>query len=181
MTIDVVQEPAHGNLNERHDGSFRYKATRVRRQRHVDLPVWDGVAWSNTVTVTMTVAVPGGHLDRPDTDADTAPTHSPHRPRHPGRRSASCRSVDRARADAYRTPRRHRGPGVADSAHRDTVPIGCAHGYAGGGVIPGGPIATPSAGRVSDRRRVPARRRRRAPFALPVVGGRISSISTPRT
>jgi hypothetical protein len=59
LTMDVVQEPAHGNLNEDDDGSFRYKAdddfagTDTWRYR-----AWDGFAWSNTVTVTMTVSGP---------------------------------------------------------------------------------------------------------------------------
>ncbi len=76
MTIDVVQEPAHGNLNERDDGSFRYKAddgfggTDTWRYR-----VTDGLAWSNTVTVTMTVSVPATPKPTP------APTPAPTRPR----------------------------------------------------------------------------------------------------
>jgi Bacterial Ig domain len=59
LTMDVVQEPAHGNLNEDDDGSFRYKAdkgfsgTDTWRYR-----ASDGFAWSNTVTVTMTVSGP---------------------------------------------------------------------------------------------------------------------------
>jgi hypothetical protein len=73
MTVDVVQEPAHGNLNEDDDGSFRYKAdddftgTDTWRYR-----VSDGFAWSNTATVTMTVSGP------PATPAPTPhPTPTP--------------------------------------------------------------------------------------------------------
>ena len=68
MTIDVVQEPAHGNLDEHDDGSFKYKADKgfsgIDTWRY---RVWDGVAWSNTVTVTMTVSGP----------ATPAPTAAP--------------------------------------------------------------------------------------------------------
>lgn len=76
MTIDVVQEPAHGNLNERDDGSFRYKAddgfggTDTWRYR-----VTDGLAWSNTVTVTMTVSVPA--TPKPTPAPTPAPTPVP--------------------------------------------------------------------------------------------------------
>jgi hypothetical protein len=59
MTIDVVQEPAHGNLDEHDDGSFKYKAEKgfsgIDTWRY---RIWDGVAWSNIVTVTMTVSGP---------------------------------------------------------------------------------------------------------------------------
>ncbi len=59
LTIDIVSRPANGTLNERPDGSFRYTANdgfagadtfRYRAS--------DGAAWSNTVTVEMTVTVP---------------------------------------------------------------------------------------------------------------------------
>jgi hypothetical protein len=76
MTVDVVEEPDHGNLNEDDDGSFRYKAdqdfagTDTWRYR-----VWDGIDWSNTVTVTMTVSAPA---TPPPTQAPTPrPTSSP--------------------------------------------------------------------------------------------------------
>jgi Bacterial Ig domain len=76
MAIDVVQEPAHGNLNEDDDGSFRYKAddgfggTDTWRYR-----VSDGLAWSNTVTVTMTVTVPA--TPKPTPAPTPAPTPQP--------------------------------------------------------------------------------------------------------
>jgi Bacterial Ig domain len=77
LTMDVVQEPAHGNLNEDDDGSFRYKAdddfsgTDTWRYR-----AWDGFAWSNTVTVTMTVTGPSA--TPPPTPAPTPrPTPTP--------------------------------------------------------------------------------------------------------
>jgi hypothetical protein len=71
LTMDVVQEPANGNLNEDDDGSFRYKADKgfagsdTWRYR-----AWDGFAWSNTVTVTMTVSGPAA-------TAPPAPTPTP--------------------------------------------------------------------------------------------------------
>jgi hypothetical protein len=76
MTIDVVQEPAHGNLNERDDGSFRYKAekgfggTDTWRYR-----VWDGFAWSNSVIVTMDVSAPA--TPKPTSASTPAPTPRP--------------------------------------------------------------------------------------------------------
>jgi hypothetical protein len=78
MTVDVVQEPAHGNLNEREDGSFRYKAdddfggTDTWRYR-----VWDGVAWSNTVTVTMTVSAPATPKPTPAPTPQPTPAPTP--------------------------------------------------------------------------------------------------------
>lgn len=80
LTIDIVSEPANGNLNERDDGSFRYTAdegfsgTDTFRYR-----AWDGVAWSNTVTVTITVSSPATPTPTPTrTPSPTAsPTPSP--------------------------------------------------------------------------------------------------------
>jgi hypothetical protein len=74
MTVDVVQEPAHGNLNERDDGSFRYKAD----DGYAGTDTWryrasDGLAWSATVTVTMTVS-PGA---TPEPTPAPTPTPTP--------------------------------------------------------------------------------------------------------
>ncbi len=69
LTVDVTSETPHGNLNEDDDGSFRYKAdddfVGVDTFRY---RVWDGAAWSATVTVEITV--------RPDAD-DPTPTPTP--------------------------------------------------------------------------------------------------------
>ncbi|HET9083503.1 MAG TPA: Ig-like domain-containing protein, partial [Candidatus Limnocylindrales bacterium] len=68
MTIQVVQKPAHGNLDAHADGSFKYKADKGYSGTDTwTYRVWDGVAWSNTVTVTMNVSLP----------ATPAPTASP--------------------------------------------------------------------------------------------------------
>jgi hypothetical protein len=79
LTMDVVQEPANGNLNEDDDGSFRYKAdddfsgTDTWRYR-----AWDGFAWSNTVTVTMTVSGPAATpTPRPTPTPTPRPTPTP--------------------------------------------------------------------------------------------------------
>ena len=111
MTVDVVQEPAHGNLNEDDDGSFRYKAdddfagTDTWRYR-----VSDGFAWSNTVTVTMTVSgPPATPAPTPDptptsdtgTDATTdAATERPAHPHAPAIADPPAIALDRARANA---------------------------------------------------------------------------------
>jgi hypothetical protein len=77
MLMDVVQEPAHGNLNEQSDGGFRYKAdagfsgTDTWRYR-----VTDRFSWSNTVTVTMTVSDPSP-TPRPTPTATPRPSPTP--------------------------------------------------------------------------------------------------------
>ena len=78
LTIDVVQEPAHGNLDEHDDGSFKYKADKGFSGNDTwSYRVWDGIAWSNTVTVTMTVSVPATPKPTP------APTPQPTPPPTP--------------------------------------------------------------------------------------------------
>jgi hypothetical protein len=58
LVVDVVEEPANGNLNEDDDGSFRYKADDgFEGTDTFTYRVFDGVAWSNTTTVTMTVSL----------------------------------------------------------------------------------------------------------------------------
>ena len=59
MKIEVVQKPAHGNLDAHDDGSFKYKADKGFAGTDTwQYRVWDGVAWSNVVTVTMNVSGP---------------------------------------------------------------------------------------------------------------------------
>jgi len=59
LTIDVVSEPAHGNLDEHDDGSFKYKADKdFAGTDTFTYRVWDGVAWSATVKVVIDVTGP---------------------------------------------------------------------------------------------------------------------------
>jgi Big-like domain-containing protein len=76
MKIDVVQQPAHGNLDAHDDGSFKYKADKGFSGTDTwSYRVWDGVSWSNVVTVTMTVS---GPATPPPTAAPTPrPTPAP--------------------------------------------------------------------------------------------------------
>ena len=196
MTIDVVQEPAHGNLNERDDGSFRYKAddgfggTDTWRYR-----VTDGLAWSNMVTVTMTVSAPATpqadtgprrplrrrpHAEtHPDTDAasdDRADHHVCHHCRRSVRchRSSPGRPLRRARhrADAPTDAHAHVRPAATASARPTELP--------GGPLGPAGPVASPGSGS-SDRPAEPPRHpsRREPPFTLPSVDDGGDSNSTP--
>jgi hypothetical protein len=78
LTVDIVSEPAHGNLNERDDGSFRYKAdddfagTDTFRYR-----AWDGFGWSATVTVTITVGAAATPVPTPTPKPTPKPTANP--------------------------------------------------------------------------------------------------------
>ena len=117
MTVDVVQEPAHGNLNEDDDGSFRYKAdddfagTDTWRYR-----VSDGFAWSNTVTVTMTVSGP---------PATPAPTPTPDTGTHATTDTTTERPADSRRSRHCRPSRRCRrsGQGPRPVRRRDRRPL----------------------------------------------------------
>jgi hypothetical protein len=77
LQIKVVQEPAHGDLNESSDGGFRYKADRG----FSGIDTWtyratDGFTWSNIVTVTMTVTDPSP-TPRPTPSSTPQPTPTP--------------------------------------------------------------------------------------------------------
>lgn len=178
MTIDVVQEPAHGNLNERTDGSFRYKADQWFGGNDTwTYRVWDGVAWSNTVTVTMTVAVPGG-TPRPTVTPAPTPRPTPQPTPTPTPRPTvsivplpSIVPVPTPIPTVGPTPRPTASPTIAATA--TPSPTAAPTGTSGGGVIPGGPVATPSGG-PSQRPSSSASPSTAAdgPFALPVVGGR---------
>jgi hypothetical protein len=77
LTMDVVSEPAHGNLNEDDDGSFRYKADDDYSGTDTwTYRAWDGFAWSNTVTVSMTVSGPPA-TPRPTPTPTPRPTPTP--------------------------------------------------------------------------------------------------------
>ena len=78
LTIDVVQEPAHGNLDEHDDGSFKYKADKGFSGNDTwSYRVWDGIAWSNTVTVTMTVSLPATPKPTPAPTPQPTPQPTP--------------------------------------------------------------------------------------------------------
>ena len=76
MTIDVVQGPVRGNLDAHDDGSFKYRADKGFSGTDTwTYRVWDGVSWSNVVSVTMTVS---GPATPPPTAAPTGrPTPAP--------------------------------------------------------------------------------------------------------
>ena len=104
MKIEVVQRPAHGNLDARDDGSFKYKADKGFPGTDTwQYRVWDGVAWSNVVTVTMNVSGPATTprptatpTPRPTPVPTPRPTPAPTpRPTHRGRPSA-CRPCRRS-------------------------------------------------------------------------------------
>jgi Bacterial Ig domain len=77
MTIEVVQKPAHGNLDAHGDGSFKYKADKGFAGTDTwQYRVWDGVAWSNVVTVTMNVSGPAT-TPRPTATPTPRPTPVP--------------------------------------------------------------------------------------------------------
>lgn len=77
LTVDVTSEPPHGNLNERDDGSFRYRAdddfegVDTFRYR-----VWDGAAWSATVRVEITVTL-GSSVPTATPSPTAGPTKTP--------------------------------------------------------------------------------------------------------
>jgi hypothetical protein len=77
LTVDITAEPPHGNLNERDDGSFRYRAdddfAGVDTFRY---RVWDGAAWSATATVEVTVTPEAGN-PTPTPTAPPTPTGTP--------------------------------------------------------------------------------------------------------
>ena len=77
MKMHVVQQPAHGHLDAHEDGSFKYKADSGFSGTDTwTYRVWDGVAWSNVVTVTMTVSNPSA-TPRPTATPTPRPTPVP--------------------------------------------------------------------------------------------------------
>ena len=126
MKIEVVQKPAHGNLDAHDDGSFKYKAdkgfagTDTWRYR-----VWDGVAWSNVVTVTMNVSGPATTprpTPAPTPTADAGPHAAADAGPDPAAddradRQPAAIAVDRAAADADPHAKRD----TAADAHPDSA------------------------------------------------------------
>lgn len=79
LIVDIVRETNNGSLNEDDDGSFRYKADKgFKGTDTFRYRVWDGFAWSNTVTVHINVNAPTPTPTPAPTPAPTpVPTPAP--------------------------------------------------------------------------------------------------------
>ena len=150
LTIDVIQEPAHGNLDEHSDGSFKYKADKGYSGTDIwTYRVWDGVAWSNTVTVTMHVSLSAtpsptpAPTPRPTPRPTPAPTPTP-RPIVSIPPLPSIVPLPTPGRPASATPR----PTASPTARPSRTPAATAVPTAtpASEVLPGGPIATPPSG-----------------------------------
>jgi Bacterial Ig domain len=167
MLMDVVQEPAHGNLNEQSDGGFRYKAdagfsgTDTWRYR-----VTDRFSWSNTVTVTMTVSDPSSTprptptaTPRPSPTATPTPTPRPTSipiptiiplptdiplPTILPTPKPSASPTDRP--TSMPTPRPTPSDGSAPTPTSTSTVGQPGAGSSGGGSAPGGPVASHGSG-----------------------------------
>ena len=173
LTVDIVDEP-EGNLNERDDGSFRFKAD--RRLQGTDTftyRVWDGVAWSAPATVTITVTRPTSTPTPPPTAAPTAaPTVAP----TAGADRLADGPPDGPPHDPTESERRrdvHRGP-VHRSRPIRRRPRSTARASSAVGPSPGtpGPSAQPSPTPASTERPVAPADRGRRRVAGSVVSAR---------
>jgi len=156
LTIAVVQKPAHGNLDAHSDGSFKYKADKGFSGTDTwTYRVWDGVAWSNVVTVTMNVSLSAS----PSPTASPTPRPTPRPTPTPTPRPTprptpkplisipplpSIVPLPTPVRTASPTPRPTPSPSARPAATPPPTPV--PTGAAGAGVLVGGPVATPSDG-----------------------------------
>src|SRR5690349_230263 len=190
MKIEVVQKPAHGNLDAHDDGSFKYKADKGFAGTDTwQYRVWDGVEWSNVVTVTMNVSNPAA-TPRPTATPTPRPTPAP-TPRPtaaPTPRPTiapiisipplpSLVPVPTAVPSVGPTPRPTPTP-APTSTPRPTATVALPAApteLPGGPVAPAGPVATPgqgpSGGPPGDAGTTAAAA---SPFTLPAVDDRSS-------
>ena len=76
LKVQIVTKPSGGNLDAHDDGSFKYKADKdFSGQDTFTYRIWDGVAWSNVVTVTITVGP--APTPKPTASPTPGPTSTP--------------------------------------------------------------------------------------------------------
>jgi hypothetical protein len=149
LTVEVLTETSNGDLNEDDDGSFRYKADKdVAGTDTFTYRVWDGLAWSNTVTVTIDVAGPSPTRTPTPTTAPTAqpvatPTPAPSARPTPTRPAATPTSgpatlTPRPTGSATPSPGPAASPTAAAPARPSDVPS-ASPTTAPGGVVPPAP------------------------------------------
>ena len=155
MKIQVVQQPAHGNLDAHDDGSFKYKADKGFAGTDTwQYRVWDGVAWSNVVTVTMTVS---GPTATPRPTATPTPASTPRPTPAPTPRPTigpiislpplpSIVPLPTPAPTASATPRPKPTPTARPTPTPTPEPSARPTDLPGGPVFPAGPIAPPPAG-----------------------------------
>lgn len=158
MKIDVVQQPGHGNLDAHDDGSFKYKADKGFSGTDTwKYRVWDGVSWSNVVTVTMTVSGPATPPPTASPTPRPTPVPTPRPTPVPTPRPTiapvislpplpSILPVPTPIPTASATPRPTATP---TATARPTATPGVSAGpteLPGGTVGPAGPVATPGQG-----------------------------------